>query len=86
MAPLSTKDKDLFEGTTMTFGEHLEELRRCLMKALLGLVIAFLIALPPLDLASKMVDYVKEPLEDALQDFYLTRSERYVTEKLSGLK
>jgi sec-independent protein translocase protein TatC len=86
MAPLSTKDKDLFEGTTMTFGEHLEELRRCLMKALLGLVIAFLIALPPLDLASKMVDYVKGPLEDALQDFYLTRSERYVTEKLAGLK
>ena len=86
MAPLSTKDKDLFEGTTMTFGEHLEELRRCLMKSLFGLVIAFLIALPPLDLASKLVDYIKGPLEDALQDFYLTRSERYVTEKLAGLR
>lgn len=86
MAPLSTKDKDLFEGTTMTFGEHLEELRSCLVKSLLGLVIAFLIALPPLDLASKLVDYIKGPLESALQDFYLTRSERYVTEKLAGLK
>jgi sec-independent protein translocase protein TatC len=32
-------DRDLFEGSTMTFGEHLEELRICLTKALLALML-----------------------------------------------
>ena len=34
-------NEDLFESTKMTFGEHLEELRRSLIKATLALVIGF---------------------------------------------
>ena len=36
---LKLPNEDLFQDTTMTFGEHLDELRRCLMKAVIGLVI-----------------------------------------------
>ncbi len=86
MAPLATKDKDLFESSTMTFGEHLDELRRCLIKAILGMAVALIVALPPIDMASKLVDYIKSPLESALQDFYLTRSTRYITEQLEVLR
>ena len=38
-------DEDLFKGTTMTFGEHLEELRMCLFKAVVGLAAGFLVGL-----------------------------------------
>ncbi len=38
-------DEDLFKDTTMTFGEHLEELRGCLWKAVIGIVLGFLIGL-----------------------------------------
>ena len=33
------RDEDLFQDTTMTFGEHLEELRFSLFEAVLGLAI-----------------------------------------------
>ena len=36
---MTKRDKDdLFAESTMTFGEHLEDLRRCLVRALLCLV------------------------------------------------
>ena len=38
-------NEDLFEDTKMTFGEHLEELRTCLWKAMLGLAIGMGIGL-----------------------------------------
>ena len=31
--------EDLFAESTMTFGEHLEELRQCLFRAAIGLVV-----------------------------------------------
>jgi sec-independent protein translocase protein TatC len=35
---------DLFESSTMSFGEHLEELRGALFRSIIGLTIGFLIA------------------------------------------
>ena len=32
---------DLFESSTMSFGEHLEELRTTLVRAIIGLMIGF---------------------------------------------
>lgn len=60
-------NEDLFKDTTMTFGEHLEELRTCLVKALLGLVGGFLIGMY---FANDVVQIVKTPMEDALKDFH----------------
>ncbi len=60
-------DDDLFRESTMTFGEHLEELRACLFKALLGLVIGFVIGL---FLASDVIELIQTPLESTLKEYY----------------
>jgi len=60
-------NEDLFEHTKMTFGEHLEELRTSLVKAILSLVIGVLLGLL---IANRVVDYVQTPLRNALQTYY----------------
>jgi len=58
---------DLFEGTSMTFGEHLEELRQVLFRALIGLVISFGIGLM---MANWVVQFIQTPLTNALDKYY----------------
>jgi sec-independent protein translocase protein TatC len=60
-------NEDLFEHTKMTFGEHLDELRVSLFKAIFALVIGVLIALT---FAGKVVEYVQVPLKAALENYY----------------
>jgi sec-independent protein translocase protein TatC len=62
-----TRDDDLFEHTTMTFGEHLDELRLALFRALVGLVIGFLLGLL---VAKPVVRWITVPLESALNEHY----------------
>ncbi len=57
----------------MTFGEHLDELRRSLIKAILAFVIGFLIALI---FAGNLVDYAQKPLKRALKDYYAKLAQR----------
>lgn len=61
------RDEDLFEKTTMTFGEHLDELRIALFRALAGLVIGFLLGLL---VATPVVHWITKPLESALNEHY----------------
>lgn len=64
-------DDDLFQSSTMTFGEHLEELRGRLIQAALGLaagvIVGFLFARP-------VVHIIEQPLRRALGDYYSQRS------------
>lgn len=60
--------EDLFEETKMSFGEHLEELRGSLSRALIGLLVAFLVGLV---IAKYVVIFVESPLRSALEDYYL---------------
>ena len=60
-------NEDLFQDTTMTFGEHLEELRVALFKALLGLIVGCLIGL---FVGDWMVEMILGPLEGALETYY----------------
>jgi sec-independent protein translocase protein TatC len=66
-----TSDDDLFQSSTMTFGEHLEELRTCLIRASAGLAVAallgFLVARP-------VVHLIEQPLRRALGDYYTGRA------------
>ncbi len=64
-------NEDLFEPTKMTFGEHLEELRTCLVRALLGLAIGFLVGLT---FAGSVVRQIEEPLKRALEKFHLEKT------------
>jgi sec-independent protein translocase protein TatC len=60
-------DEDLFKESTMTFGEHLEELRSCLIKALLWLLVGFAIGL---SVGDWMVATIQGPLEASLRTHY----------------
>ena len=57
----------------MTFGEHLEELRRALLFALGGLLVGFLLGLA---MANYVVEGIKRPLQIALETFYASKSLR----------
>ena len=60
-------DEDLFADTTMTFGEHLEELRGSLFKAVLALFAGFLIGLW---FGDWVVRRIQDPLVAALTEYY----------------
>ncbi len=70
MNQLARPKDDLFESSTMTFGEHLEELRKCLVKAILWLVGGLAIGLC---FADSVIIFVKTPLEQAIQQFNADR-------------
>jgi sec-independent protein translocase protein TatC len=63
---LARPKDDLFEHSTMTFGEHLEELRQSLGKAILWLMGGMLIGLY---FADSVILYIQTPLESAIQQF-----------------
>ncbi|MFM7108594.1 MAG: twin-arginine translocase subunit TatC [Planctomycetaceae bacterium] len=66
-----TSDEDLFQSSTMTFGEHLEELRTCLIRASAGLAVTVLVGF---FVARPVVHLVEQPLRRALGNYYTGRS------------
>jgi sec-independent protein translocase protein TatC len=68
-------DHDLFAEeqsmSTMSFGEHIEELRVRLILGLLGLVVGVIVVfLPPLYLAKQVMTSMEAPASRALDDYY----------------
>ena len=69
------KDDDLFSEEqsmkTMSFGEHIEELRVRLILALIGLFVGMLVVfIPPLDIGWRVMKKMEEPAKVALAAFY----------------
>ena len=64
-------DEDLFQSSTMTFGEHLEELRVCLIRAAAGLALAVLVGFA---VARPFVHLIEQPLKRALANYYSHRA------------
>ena len=67
--------KDLFgeeqQMVTMSFGEHIEELRVRLVLALLGLAVGVILAfIPYLDLGKRVMESMEAPAKVALKNFY----------------
>ena len=80
-------EQDLFaeEQTmvTMSFGEHIEELRVRLILALAGLMVGVVLAfIPYLDLGKRVMKSMEAPAETALEHFY--RNEYDKKAKLRG--
>ena len=73
-------DDNLFAGSTMTFGEHIEELRVCLGRALVGLMFGFLIGL---FVANYVVTWIQTPLKKALEDHYIGKAVDDLTKEYS---
>jgi sec-independent protein translocase protein TatC len=87
---------DIFADTRMTFGEHIEELRARMIKAifalLLCLVIGFIldgigttIGNPKFGVGKPMLDVITDPVETQVADFYNRRNEKLANEKLAEL-
>jgi sec-independent protein translocase protein TatC len=76
-------EDDLFRESTMTFGEHLEELRSCLFKAIYGLAAGFAVGLL---IGSDVVAFIQTPLSEALSTYYQRESVKRVQGELRRLK
>ncbi|MCP4098340.1 MAG: twin-arginine translocase subunit TatC [Planctomycetaceae bacterium] len=61
-------NEDLFESSRMSFGEHLEELRSVLVRALIGVAIAGVFGFY---FADQVVEILKKPLVEAILKFDL---------------
>jgi len=70
------REEDLFAESTMTFGEHLEELRICLFRALIGLVAGFLVGLI---FGGDVVAFIQNPLRNALREYKQQQNEQLLT-------
>src|SRR5262245_22999515 len=62
--------EDMFADTRMTFGEHIEDLRTHLLRAIYGFLVAFLVAIP---LGKPVLRFIAAPVEEQLEAF----TERY---------
>jgi len=76
--PLKKSD-DLFEKSSMSFGEHLEELRKCLAWAFGSVGIGMLIAFP---MANWVINYIQSPLEVALEKYNHEKTKKDLATKL----
>ncbi|UUO08178.1 twin-arginine translocase subunit TatC [Blastopirellula sp. J2-11] len=70
---------DLFEGSAMTFGEHLEELRSALFKSILWLAIGLAIGLL---LANQAIHAIEKPVKDALVKYNQLRTLQRLKDQL----
>ncbi len=68
--PRKKYDEDIFKDSTMTFGEHLEELRVCLFRAVAGLFVGLLVGLM---IGRYVVGWIEAPLTNALTRYYQER-------------
>jgi sec-independent protein translocase protein TatC len=78
-------DQDLFAEeksmATMSFGEHIEELRVRLILGLLGLVVGVIVVfLPPMEIAKVVMKTMEAPAKQALDAFYKQQYDEKVQE------
>lgn len=67
---MARQSKDLFDDSTMTFGEHLEALRMHLFKSILGLILAVIVCLI---YGEGIVGFVREPIDSALKRYTVNK-------------
>ena len=79
--PLFKSDEDLFRESTMTFGEHLEDLRSCLFRAIAGLMVGFILGLI---FGISLVHLIQTPLHRALKEYYQRQTEEEKTSELQA--
>ncbi len=80
-----SSDDDLFAEeqsmVTMSFGEHIEELRLRLILALIGLFVGVIVVfIPPFDIGWRIMKKMEEPAKVALAKFYREQYEKKAQE------
>ena len=87
---------DIFADTRMTFGEHIEELRTRMIRALswllLFLVIGFVldavgeaVGNKKIGIGRPMLEVITDPVESQVRDFYNRRNEKEAAKKLAEI-
>lgn len=79
--PRKKTEEDLFRDSTMTFGEHLEELRGCLFRAVAGLFLGLIVGLM---VGRYVVEFIQTPLTNALREYYEEDSLERIRKELAG--
>jgi sec-independent protein translocase protein TatC len=69
--PTGTDDEARLEQSKMSFGQHLEELRKALFKSVAALFIGFLIGLW---FGNDVIRYIQKPLNASLERFYVRQA------------
>jgi Tat protein translocase TatC len=67
----SSQSEDLFAETRMTFGEHIEDLRRHLIRAIAGFLVALVFSFYP---GYYVLEFIKAPVRRQLEAFYANRA------------
>lgn len=75
---IGDSNKDLFEDTRMSFGEHLEDLRKALFKAAVGLAIGCAIGFT---FANQVVEWLNRPLVEAIGEYRVNRATKKMVER-----
>ncbi|MDB5307066.1 MAG: tatC [Gemmataceae bacterium] len=87
---------DIFDNTRMTFGDHIEELRKHMLRAIYGLLVCLVIGFildaigesvgnKNIGVGKPMLAIITDPVESQVRDFYNRRNEKAAREKLSAL-
>lgn len=71
-------ENDLFSSSTMTFGEHLEELRVCLTKAVFGLLLGTVVGF---FVAKYVVNFIETPVLEALKRYMVEAAKEELKQK-----
>ena len=71
-------NKDLFDESRMSFGEHLDELRKALFKSAVGVAIGCAIGL---FFAPQVIELLNRPLVKAMGDYKLAHASKLLKEK-----
>ncbi|MCH2180705.1 MAG: twin-arginine translocase subunit TatC [Mariniblastus sp.] len=80
--PVRPPNEDLFKDSRMSFGQHLEELRRALVRALLGVAIGCVFGFM---FANQVVDLLKKPLVEAVSSYQKEKSKKQIRDRLGYL-
>ena len=78
--PALNQSEDLFEESKMTFGQHLEELRSALFKAVIALAIGTCIGLY---FGKEIVLVIEHPLKQSLKEYHQGRDEKKLKEVIN---
>ena len=79
---MARQSKDLFDDSTMTFGEHLEALRIHLWKSILGLTLTVGVCLY---YGQSILGIVRQPIDNALEDVAQKKHDLKVTDDLGDM-
>ena len=71
-------NEDLFENSRMSFGDHLEELRKVLIRAAMGIAIFSLVGFY---FSTDIINVLKQPLIDAIAQYNIEETSKELEEK-----